>query len=230
MNDLKRTFFCILLYMLNTLPVFSQDVYINRTLTDFGNEVLWNKKTSFSSAEIAGSPYLNDEFQEGVVYLDGKYKVEHVPMRLNLHTGEMEFMNRKAVMVIANPEKVDKIIIGQEVFLYLDNVQKGQVSGFVKQWNVGLPAILSKMKVDFLTKEPAKPYVDAKPDRYERATDEIFLLLGDGKIEQVSSVKKLIQTLAAHESELQDYAKKHKTSSTDAAELAAFIDYFRTLN
>ncbi|MDZ7607616.1 MAG: hypothetical protein U5K79_18955 [Cyclobacteriaceae bacterium] len=86
------------------------------------------------------------------------------------------------------------------------------------------------MKVDYLQKEAAKPYVEPKPDRYERVPDEIFVLLGDGNMERVSSMKKLIQSLGAHESELQDYAKKEKTSPSDAAELAAFIDYFRTLN
>jgi hypothetical protein len=225
-----RTSWSLLAYLLIAMPAFSQDVYINRSIADFATEVQWNKKTNISAATIAGSPYLHDDFQEGVVYLDGKYKVDHVPMRLNLHSGDMEFKSKNTVMVIAEPAKVDKIVIGQEVFLYLEKEQKGQVSGFVKQWNDSLPAIITKMKVDFFPKEAAKPYVEPKPDRYERAPDEIFLLIGEGNMERVSTIKKLIQSLGAHESELQEYAKKEKTSASDPAELAAFIDYFRKLD
>jgi hypothetical protein len=225
----NRAIWCLLAFHLVATPAFSQDVYINRSIADLANEVQWNRKATISAATIAGSPYLHDDFQEGVVYLDGKYKVDHVPMRLNLHSGEMEFMTKNTVLVIAEPGKVDKIVIGQEVFLYLENEQKGQVSGFVKQWNDSLPAIITKMKVDFFPKEAAKPYVEPKPDRYERAPDEIFLLIKDGNLERVSTIKKLIQSLGAHESELQEFAKKEKTSASDPAELAAFIDYFRKL-
>jgi len=211
------------------LPAFSQDGYAIRSISDLANEIQWNKKNSNAAMTIAGTPYLHDDFQEGVVYLSGKYKVDHVPMRLNLHSGDMEFMSKNTVLVIAEPAKVDKIVIGDEMFIYLEKEQKSQVSGFVKQWNEGYPAIITKMKVDFLKKEAAKPYVEPKPDRYERAPDEFFLLRVDGNIERVSTIKKLIQSLGTHESELQEYAKKEKISASDAAELAELIDFFRKL-
>ncbi len=229
MKVTKRAVRSMFLVLLFTNQAFSQDGYAIRNLSDLANEIQWNKKTSNAAMTIAGSPYLHDDFQEGVVYLEGKYKVDHVPMRLNLHSDEMEFMSKNTVMVIAEPAKVDKIIIGEEIFLYIKKEQKSQVSGFVKQWNDGYPAIITKMQIDFLKKEAAKPYVEPKPDRYERAPDEIFLLLGDGNMERVSTIKKLIQSLGAYESEMQEYAKKEKISASDPAELSAFIDYFRKL-
>jgi len=230
MRIFKQAGWCFLACLFFALPAFSQDGYAIRSISDLANEIQWNKETSNATMSITGSPYLQDDFQEGVVYLSGKYKVDHVPMRLNLYSGDVEFMSKNTVLVIAEPAKVDKIVIGEEMFIYLEKEQKGQVSGFVKQWNEGYPAIITKMKVDFLKKEAAKPYVEPKPDRYERAPDEIFLLHGDGNIERVSTIKKLIQSLGTHESELQEFSKKEKISTSDAKELAAFIEYFRKLD
>ncbi|MDZ7607617.1 MAG: hypothetical protein U5K79_18960 [Cyclobacteriaceae bacterium] len=99
---------CLLTNLLCAVPAYSQDGYAIRNLSDLANEIQWNKKTGNTAKTIAGSPYLHDDFQEGVVYFDRKYKVDHVPMRLNLHSGEMEFMSKSTVLVIANPAKVDK--------------------------------------------------------------------------------------------------------------------------
>ena len=151
-------------------------------------------------------------------------------MRLNLYSGEMEYKNMNAVMVFADPAKVDKVVIGEEIYIYLNKGKSSPVNGFVRMWNEGYPTIISKMNVNFLKMEPAKPYVDPKPDRYERAPDEQFIMLENGDIEKIGSVKKLIQALGSHESELSAYAKKEKISASDASKLASLIIYFKQLN
>ena len=85
------------------------------------------------------------------------------------------------------------------------------------------------MKTEFLEKEEPKPYVEAKPDRFERAYDKNFIMLSGSEIEKVSSVKKLIKLLGNHTSELTSFAKKEKISSGDAKEIARLLDYYHEL-
>ncbi len=207
----------------------SQDTYISRSISDLMTDIKWSKRESGLTAIIEGSPFLSENFQEGVVFFDGKFKVDHLPLRFNLYTGEMEFMNKNNVLAIADPEKVDRVIIGSEVFIYIVKEEKSPLSGFVKMWNTELPSVVTKMKVDYFDKEPPQPIVESKPARYERANDDHFLLLTNGQNYRITSVKKLIEYLGSHEKELSDYARKEKVSANKPSEMVAMVDYFKSL-
>lgn len=209
--------------------LFAQEGYINRELSDIINQLNWNKKIQMDAPEISGSPYLDKEFKEADIYTNDKYKISKVRMRYNLYNDEFQFENKNMIMAIADPGRIDKIVIGDEVFIYLNDKEQKTVSGYVKQWNSRLPAVITKMKVNFFEKEKPKPYTEPKPDRFERAQDEHYLMKSKNEIENVGSVKKLIKSLGDHEAELSEFAKKEKISAGDPAELAKLLDYFHLL-
>jgi len=207
----------------------AQDGYTVIELRDYISRTNWNRTVFMDDPNISGSPYLSDEFQRGEIYMSGKYKIPNIQLRYNLYNDEFQFKEKNTIMAIADPASIDKIIIGDEVFIYLDKSNQNTVTGYVKMWNSQLPAVITKMKVDFFEKEKPKPYVEPKPDRFERAQDKQYLMKSKSEIENISTVKKLIKSLGDHEAELTDFAKTEKISAGDPVELSKLLDYYNTL-
>lgn len=227
---MKRLLFSVfVLSYLAPISLKAQDTYVASDISNLVDQLNWNKTIDTSSPDIQGSPYLNDEFEAGIVYYEGKFKISDLPLRYNLHNDEIEYKEKNAILAFADPNSIDKVIIGSDVFIYIPTGKKGVVSGFVKMWNKNYPSVLTKMKVDFLEKEEAKPYVEPKPDRFERGHDKHYLMISQDEIVKIASVKKMIKTLGKHQSELSAYAKKEKISSGDPEELAELLEYYSKL-
>lgn len=75
-------------------------------------------------------------------------------------------------MAIADHGSIDKIVIGDEMFIFIRDKEQKNVSGYVKIWNSQLPAVLTNIKVVFLEREKPQPYTETKPDRFERVQDK----------------------------------------------------------
>jgi hypothetical protein len=221
--------FIFILLLLVSHTIYGQSTYTNATLNDLVQQLDRNKTVTPNSPDIQGSPYLEDEFIEGEIYFDGKFKIDRVLLRLNLNTGDLEFQQKNVVMAIADPGRIDKVVMGEYVFIYIEKQKKGKVDGFVRMWNTDFPSVVTKMETDFLKKEAAKPYVEPKPDRFKRAPNKHYIMISLAEIEKISSVKKLISTLGEHEEELSEFAKKEKVSSGNVEELVALVNYYHSL-
>jgi len=226
---LKKILFFVLVTICFTASLFAQDNYISKSLNDLGTELNWTKKVVGPTTIIQGTPYLNDKFQPGEVYYEGKFKISNVQLRYNMYNDEMEFMDNNVVLAIAFPDKIDKVVLGNSTFIYIAESKDKNLKGYAKKWNTDFPSVLTKMKVDYFDKEPPQPIVESKPARYERQYDKHYLMKSATEIEDIKSVKKLIQSLGDHESELTNFAKKEKISSSDPQELASLIDFYKEL-
>lgn len=221
--------FCILLVLLAGNIVYSQTAFVEAQMSDFMGQVNKNHQINSNFSQIEGSPYLTEDFVEGEIYFDGKYRLPNVPMRVNLYNGEVEFKNKNAILAIANPERIDKLVIGDDTFIFLDGKATGEISGLVKKWNDDQPAVITKMEIEYKPKEEPKPFEEPKPDRFERSRDEHYLFTENSKVVRIKSVKKLIKELGDHEKELTEFSKKERISSGNVEELVKLINYYQYL-
>jgi hypothetical protein len=141
---LKRHIVIIYILLMATSSAFSQDEYITTGMRDLIGQVDWIKRTQPGTSTIEGSPYLNDDFIDGTIYYDKKYKIDKVPLRLNLYNGDMEFKEKNTTMAIADPSRINKIVMGAYTFIYLPENKKGKVGGFVRMWNTDFPSVMSQ--------------------------------------------------------------------------------------
>ena len=225
--------FCILVafVQLVSFSLFAQDNLISIGMGDLASQLHWNSTIQPPSSDIEGSPYLNKEFLIGDVYYSKKYKITEIPLRYNIYNDDMEYEINNSIMAIANPHQIDKVVLGDEVFIYLKNraSEKEEVGGFVKIWNSSSPAIITKMTVKYFEKEPQKAMTDPKPPRFKRMDNSHFLMHNHQDILRIKSVKKLILSLGNHQEKLMKFAKKEKISAKDPEELARLLDYYNGL-
>lgn len=226
--DMKKYVLAAIMLIVAFAGSMAQETYVSTDISEFFNQINRNKAIQPGNSNIQGSPYLTDDFTSGTIYFDKKYKIEKVPLRLNLYNDEMEFKDNNVVMAFSEPARIDKVILGEQTFIYLPD-EKEAVSGFVRMWHAQAPAILTKMKVGFYNKDPEKGYSQPKPDRFERAQDKHYLLTDKGEIEKITSLKKMIATLGKHESQLTAYAKSNKISIGKIDDLANLLEYYHTL-
>lgn len=193
------------------------------------DDISWSRPPEKRGNYIEGTRYLQDDFINGDVYYDGKLKFSHVPLRLNLHNDEFEYMENDSIFSFAEPYHIDKIVIENEVFIYLNRIFDADIAGFVKRWNSEFPFLLTKMKIVFFTSVTGLAFVESKPDRFERTADKHYLMQSENEIIKISSVKKLIKLLCDHSSELSKFAKEEKVSGGNGAELDKLLDYYHKL-
>jgi hypothetical protein len=209
--------------------LLAQSAFVDVPVSDFMNRVNKNNQLEFNQPDIEGTPYLNEEFIDGAIYYDGKYRIPSIPLRVNLYNDAMEYKDKNTILAVAKPERIDKIIIDDQTFIYLNKKNKSEVNGYVRKWNESFPSVISKMQVKFMPKEEPRPFEEAEPDRFVRQNDKHYLLFADGEISEIKSVKKLIKLLGDHQNELTDFSKEKKVSKNDAEELSKLLDYYHSL-
>jgi hypothetical protein len=209
--------------------LLAQSAFVDVPVSDFMNRVNKNNQLEFNQPDIEGTPYLNEEFIDGAIYYDGKYRIPSIPLRVNLYNDAMEYKDKNTILAVAKPERIDKIIIDDQTFIYLKKKNKSEVSGYVRKWNESFPSVISKMQVKFMPKEEPRPFEEAEPDRFVRQNDKHYLLFADGEISEIKLVKKLIKLLGDHQNELTDFSKEKKVSKNDAEELSKLLDYYHSL-
>jgi hypothetical protein len=209
--------------------LLAQSAFVDVPVSDFMNRVNKNNQLEFNQPDIEGTPYLNEEFIDGAIYYDGKYRIPSIPLRVNLYNDAMEYKDKNTILAVAKPERIDKIIIDDQTFIYLKKKNKSEVSGYVRKWNESFPSLISKMQVKFMPKEEPRPFEEAEPDRFVRQNDKHYLLFADGEISEIKLVKKLIKLLGDHQNELTDFSKEKKVSKNDAEELSKLLDYYHSL-
>ena len=184
-------------------------------------------------ANVAGSPYLSEEFTPGDIYYNlGKNKIEELPVRYNIYNDQFEYKGQRGIMAIGSPQNIDSIVVDDEVFILIPKRPGHNLSGFVRKLNHESPLLLTKMNVEFFKREEKKPFDldDPKPDRLERMEDRYYLMKDESDIQKISTVKKMIKYLGKHNAELTKYAKKEKVNVTDPESLLKLLQYSHTLN
>ena len=177
---------------------------------------------------VEGSRYLYDEFVMGEVF-DKKMNIRQAPLRLNLHNDELQYVEDSTIFAFAKPSSIEKIFLGNEVFIYIKPSSEVEVSGFLKKWNSTYPAILTKMKISFY-KESTEFLGRIKPNRFVRDPDLHYIMKSGTEIIEITSVKDLIKALGSHSKELYEFAKAERISKNNGAELAKLVDYYHSLN
>ena len=189
---------------------------------DLAGAVRWPDDRNY----IEGTPYLFDDFISGNLYYRNELLHTQLPIRVNLNSGEIEYLRNDSVLVLNSYNQIDRIVVNGELLLYLDGKHNSIVSGIVKTWSSEFPTVLTKMHKYYYSKT-VLPYAEVKPRRFERK-DNHFVWISEDQLMEVTSTKKLVKVLG-HSKELLAYAKKQKISTDNPVELMELLDYYKHL-
>ena len=184
--------------------------------------------TTSSGEVIAGSPYVDDKYKDGMIYYgDKNYPA---PIRYNAYQDLIEYQqNGKALTLDANPS-IKKVIVGDEVFIPLSPAGNAKKLGYFVMIDSGKLNLYSKKKIIFLPfKQRGKIDGTDQPAEFQKKPDIYYFQVGDGELQQVDNVKSIIASLPDKQDEMTQFAKKEKINTKKEKDILQFVKYYNSL-
>jgi hypothetical protein len=183
--------------------------------------------TTSSGEVIAGSPYVDDKYKDGMIYYgDKNYSA---PIRYNAYQDLIEYQqNGKALTLDANAS-IKKVIVGDEVFIPLSPEGAKKLSYFALI-DSGKLTLYSKKRIVFTPfKQRGKIDGTDQPAEFQKKPDIYYYQLGDGALQQVDNVKSLIANLPDKQDEMTQFAKKEKINTKKEKDIVQFVKHYNSL-
>jgi hypothetical protein len=182
-----------------------------------------------SVEEYEGTPYLNDEFISGTVYInEGKF--DDVPLRYNIFRDLVEFKKNNQIYFLDADGKIDMVTIGNDTLVVEDLlIGKSEKPVYFKMIAKGKASLLSRLNVKYRAAQPPKPPAEpeGKLAKYTRFSDD-FYLKAEGELIKIDNVKKVIQQLPSAAADLESFAKKNKISRNEE-DLKKLINHYNNM-
>jgi len=191
-----------------------------------------NAKPLSNYTAIAGTPYLNKNFQSGKPISKYNLTFPIIPLRYNIYTDNMEYRSpENKVYVLRDPNKIKAYKIGDSTFIYSPYYKnKNKLSsGYFQVLVPGKTKGLIKYTVYLLQAHPTQPYKPAEPERFSKRIKSFYVKVGDAAAVPVSREKTIMQLFPKQKSQLSHYIKKEKIHIRKQAEFAKLINYINTL-
>lgn len=188
-------------------------------------------KRVLTESDIEGSPYLDDEFVDGSVFMTSKVQFVGLPLRYNIFNDQVEFrFDDETVQVLSVPEVIEKVEFGETTLEYsvYSNLNKIK-RGFFVVLEKGKATLYARPRVNFEDAKKAGAYSDAKPPRFIKRPDEYYIRIGKEPAELISRKKDFEGLFTDHEKEMQEFLKNNKINTNRPEDLIKVVQYYNSL-
>lgn len=197
------------------------------------NTFIDNKGSMLDISKIIGSPYKDDDFVQGSVFIEEFNQKIVASLRYNIYNDEMEFIDPKDNSIRALVKKEGLIYtIGVERFIYLNtNNLKNIKAGYYKVLvlNKEFASLFVKIKCIYIPEKPAATTLQQGTEA-EFKIKTINLILVDGEMNILkANKKKILRLFSVHQNKLSKYISENKLNMKEERHLLRLISYYNTL-
>lgn len=192
--------------------------------------------SDFKIGGTSGNPYMNSEWQEGIIIMNDNSVIKGNKFRYNIYTQQMQFTDDKDTMAIANPEEIKFVRFATNVFVYTDYLYNGELkSGYfelLKDGN-GKCSLLKRRKVSYhLVDHDANQVLDPSCKSEEFVQEcSCFLKFGDQPAMALENRKKDFLNCFDGESEdIAAFMKSNKMKFKDQDHLIEIVSYYNEIH
>ena len=183
-----------------------------------------HEKKLLEEKDIAGSPFLDRQFQKSYILKTNGVEIKDMPLRFNLYNNNMEFIKDGKILAIGFPSEIQRIKMGDKIFVYARYMKPKNIdNGFFQVLYEGDYQLLRKDQV--IVKSPSDKTNPNDSLRFEKLPPQYYLLYGNGMAHWVYSQKKLIKTLQPISQQVIDYIKSNKIDTKDESQLIHLMGY-----
>lgn len=183
-----------------------------------------HEKKLLEEKDIAGSPFLDRQFQKSYILKTNGVEIKDMPLRFNLYNNNMEFIKDGKILAIGFPSEIQRIKMGHKIFVYARYMKPKNIdNGFFQVLYEGDYQLLRKDQV--IVKSPSDKTNPNDSLRFEKLPPQFYLLYGNGMAHWVYSQKKLIKTLQPISQQVINYIKSNKIDTKDESQLIHLMEY-----
>lgn len=176
--------------------------------------------------QVKGSPYLSEDFVKGEVMMRNGDKYQGI-LRYDLYANEIQFKVREMIYVIAFPQEIESLTIGNVKLVYAGYIIDRKLNhSYFEQLTSGPCELLTKKQVLLKDAVPAKPYVEAQPARFKLQKDVYYLKKGDIPAMKIGKKSEVIEFLNEGDYPIADFIKKEKINLNQKEDLLKLVEYY----
>lgn len=221
---MKKTF----ILLVTTFLLWNCVVMSQKNLNDFYNDYYSDKNrftviTTYN--DIEGSPYLDDNFEIGIVYTKDQNSY-NIPLRLNLHQDGFEFKSGDRELLISKPEILVKILLKGKEYVYYKLNKK---NSFVELIVSGKSSLICKKTVILNEEQLPAAYKDGKPAHFSRRKDLLYIINQENKAFLIKNRKTFYEVFNDRKNEISKYIKNEKISYKKQSDLKKLVQYYNSL-
>ncbi len=180
-------------------------------------------------ANVQGSPYANEEFALGKVFIKGQDPYNGM-LRYNAYQDGIEMKTDKGVITLLKRDYLSAEIDG-DLYLIENYKKNGAIrKGYFVEKNKGKARLLFKQNKEFIAERPAaSSYSKDQPAKFD--DDNVYYLITEGNpgIEVKLKSKDILAALPDHQKEVEAYAKKNKNKMKSEEEVIQVLAYYNSL-
>ncbi len=211
------------------LFIISPEIIFGQIIANFSSkyDLLINPNSrTYEYKDIEGSPYLSNDFISGLIYLKDS-TLFNLPLRYNVYEDKMEFQIKGLSYSIGNPQILDKIVIGNLEYIFIDFIDKGSYFELVE---TGKCLLIKKNIIDFKPAEGPKP-IEGKfiPASFVRKTDIYYILINKSKVFKINNIRSIIEAFKDQKQNIEDFIKKEKIKKNRKEEIIKIVRYYNSL-
>lgn len=198
------------------------------------NTLLEKNGSELDLSKIKGSPYKDENFIDGFVYIKDSDSRITAGFRYNIYNDAIEFIDTKdqSIKALHKKEGMD-FTFGDESYIYKNkDTSKNIKSGYYKVllMNEDATSLFVKYSCDFIQEIPAPtPLQQATLAEFKTKTSYYILIEGIMK-DLPKSKKKIIEVFSSHRSEMKTYISKNKLNVKNEKDLIRIVSYYNSLN
>lgn len=184
------------------------------------------------ATNVEGSPYMFDEFYEGVVALNNGHTTQPLQIRYNTHTQSVDFMSGNLAFNVEgeNIESFHFTANGRE-YKFMKGYDASRLSeeDFVEVVVDGEVKFLARHHTAFF--EDAASYGSATKNNIYRSDVTYYMKVGDKSPERLRSLNKrrVMNNLERFEDELEQYADQNNIDFSEKEDVAKLVRYCNSL-
>jgi len=178
-------------------------------------------------AQIEGTPYLVDDFQTGSISFKN-VKYTGLELRFNPYEGYFEFKTEQGTKFL-NPKvtRVDTVWLPGETYLYVQYmVGKSRKQSFMKAFHMGPTRVLLHNEVVLVQPEEGNGYDPAKPARFEKLAESIYIGEAGKPAIEFKGKKSLEEIFPEQHAMLSSYAKSEKLKLKKIEDVVRLCEYY----
>lgn len=174
-----------------------------------------------------GSPFLSEDFVEGEVVINDTINFEKVPMRYNIFTGFIEYLDAREKILAVNMRGREFTFNFGNHYFKLKNYKKRKSNerGLLELVVDGKIKLYREYNVEFKGKVNPIGYKDAQPNRFIRKDDVYLLSIDNNTPEAFFTKKELIRKLEAEKLDINEYLNHNKLKVRSEESLISIIEY-----
>ena len=177
--------------------------------------------------KIDGTPYLDEEFSKGSLSLGGRQYTK-LDLRYNIYEGHFEFMDEEVVKYIdPRRTRVDTVWLKGDTYLYVSFQAGKQVKlTYMKMVRGEGTSVLLYHKMIMTQPEETQAYQEAKPARFNRQQDLIFIQPSGSHAIEFKGKKSLEELFPEYDHQLSEYVKSEKLRLKKLDDIVKLCNYY----